>query len=255
MRSTNRQPSALWQPKLRRRHKTARRCTRSAWLFVGSTPSVTTKVHMARNLSNSLRAERFVLRSRLCGTGLQHRQHRERQRSHVVSQVPARATAAAKQVPQFENFFVDAQAGLGDLFGFAAALEHFFPVAFQVRPTKLAAISGPVVVGAPAVAAQNTKPDVAEQFAQGHRVAQRMNKEKYHAGRGGDPQPAFLAVFFPAGLVGVLDLGLTHRLFGFFIGRRQSGADFLFEVGHRAQRHRRVKNRFGNFFDAAFADA
>ena len=47
MRSTNRQPPSLWQPKAFFRHNTPRRSSRSAWLFVGSTPSVTTNRHKA----------------------------------------------------------------------------------------------------------------------------------------------------------------------------------------------------------------
>src|SRR5207248_2955794 len=47
MRSTKRQPSALWQPKDVLRHSTPLRSSRSAWLLVGSTPSLTTKRHRA----------------------------------------------------------------------------------------------------------------------------------------------------------------------------------------------------------------
>ena len=40
-------PRALWVPKERLRHRTKARISRSAWLLVGSTPSVSTKVQSA----------------------------------------------------------------------------------------------------------------------------------------------------------------------------------------------------------------
>ncbi len=45
IRSTNRLPDSLCVPNDFRRHKTARRNARSAWLFVGSTPSIWLNVH------------------------------------------------------------------------------------------------------------------------------------------------------------------------------------------------------------------
>jgi hypothetical protein len=44
MRSAKRPPRSLWEPKFFLRHRTKARSSRSAWLFVGSTSSLSTKV-------------------------------------------------------------------------------------------------------------------------------------------------------------------------------------------------------------------
>ena len=64
-RSTNRQPSALREPKHRLRHSTAGRNARSAALLVGSTPSTRLNVHSASHWSSSSRLKLAILGYRL----------------------------------------------------------------------------------------------------------------------------------------------------------------------------------------------
>lgn len=76
--SAKRSPRLLWVPNERRRQSTKARSSRSAWLFVGSTPSRSTKVHSSRRGSPCSRAaprrcgrsgRRAARRKRTCGPG------------------------------------------------------------------------------------------------------------------------------------------------------------------------------------------
>lgn len=64
-----------------------------------------------------------------------------------------------------------------------------------------------------------------------------------------------LAVFLPAGFIQVLHRRVANGRRGLGVRHRQGGADFLFQVGHRAQRDRHAEDVFTNLFDAAFAQA
>ena len=96
---------------------------------------------------------------------------------------------------------------------------------------------------------------VAQQSRQTQSTAFGMDDEDGDVRRGRRPQPAQFAPEFPTRLVGKLHVGFSHRFQGFLMSGRQGSADFLFEIGHRAQRDRHAEDRLGNFLDAPFADA
>src|SRR5271155_5195253 len=69
------------------------------------------------------------------------------------------------------------------------------------------------------------------------------------------PQPTQLAPEFPTRLVGELHVRLPHRYERFLMSGRQSSADFLFEIRHRAQQKRYAEKGLGDFLDTTFTDA
>jgi site-specific DNA recombinase len=124
-----------------------------------------------------------------------------------------------------------------------------------VGPAHLPLQQGHVVVGPPAVAAQDAAQGRTDQLTQGGHVPQQVDEEHRHGLRGRHPQPALAAGLLPAGLIGVLDRRLPHRLQGLLVGRRQRRADLLLQVGDRPQRHRGVEDGLGDFLHAALTEA
>src|SRR5690242_20498201 len=120
-------------------------------------------------------------------------------------------------MPDLENAFVNLQARLSDLFGFAATVEHFLPVAFEMGPAHLTPQDRHLIVSSPAIAAHDAAQGRAEQFSQGNGIAKRVDEESDNLRRGRHPQPAFLTRLFPAGLINVLDWRFLHGLQSFLM--------------------------------------
>jgi hypothetical protein len=118
--------------------------------------------------------------------------------------------AAAKEMPRLEDATLKVQEALGPRFGPAAgtaAIPLLFDVALDVSPAELSPIERPLVVNAPAIAAQNADHRLAEQMTKSLEIPQRMNGEDGEPSGRGRPEPTLLAVLFPAGLVDLLDRG------------------------------------------------
>ena len=123
-----------------------------------------------------------------------------------------------------------------------------------VRPTELAPVERPLVVGCPAVG-DGEAGLRGEQVGEGRVVATRVDAEEHRFRRRRHPQPAFLAGFLPPRLVQPLhrrlvDLGADRPVDRFERGRRGP-----FEVRDRAQADRQGEDGFQRLLDVAFAQA
>jgi hypothetical protein len=182
----------------------------------------------------------------------------EHQGRNAVIELLTRESAAAKEMPRLEDAMLKVQKSLGPPFGptaGTAAIPLLFDVALDVGPAELPPVQRPLVVDAPAIAAQDADHRLAEQMTKGFEIAQRMDGEDDDPSGGGRPEPTLLAVLFPAGLVDMLDGGGGDRGFGLLMDRGQGGTGFLFQVGDRPQSDRRIEELVGDFLNAPFADA
>ena len=157
--------------------------------------------------------------------------------------------------PILEQHARQRQQVLADPPAYARSLGQGPEIANQMRPTQLSPAVGQHLVDTPAVADHNAGDDRAQQRLQTGQAAAGMDHEGGHCGRGRHPQPATLAGLAPTGLVGVLDLGDPHGLYGLVMGRGQRLAHLFFQVADATQGHRHVKDRLGDLLDAAAADA
>ncbi len=255
MRSTKRQPTTLLQPKLRRRHNTARRTRRSMKLFVGSTPSTRAKVHNADSRFSRF-TQNFATRSVVAQTAFDERfAEASLERRNEFLEPASCDRASLERVPRREQVPDDAKPAATHEGTWAAAVDNFSQVPFQMCPAQLAALLGHLQINMPAIAMHNAFDVLAENGFQPQGTAFGVDDEHRHTHRRRRPQPAQFAPQFPTRLVGVLDPGLTHRLQGLAMRRLQRGTHFLFQVRHRPQRDRRCEDRVGDVLDAPLADA
>jgi hypothetical protein len=145
--STKRQPASLVQPKLRRRHSTARRIRRSLGLFVGSTPSTVAKFHNADS-----RAIRFsqnfatVASSPNAPASSVWPQRRDRGAQPLTVD-----RAGLEGVPGHEQFADDPESAAAHKSAGAAAFGNFAEVPFQGGPAQLPPLFGHLQIHVPAV--------------------------------------------------------------------------------------------------------
>ena len=141
------------------RHNTPRRSSRSTWLLVGSTPSVTTKRHTAG--SNPSRLAQNV-------AAFVSAQRRPRQQQPVPAAAPGRPAAAASCRPVDRRRrgtdatprtrrTPPAAAPAQRRRRAARAIDQLLEVAFEMRPAHLAAERRQPAVDAPAVAAHQCR--------------------------------------------------------------------------------------------------
>ena len=158
-------------------------------------------------------------------------------------------------MPRGEEFFDNSKSSVAHKNTRAAQVDDLLEVAFQVRPTKLTAFLGYLQVNIPAITVQDAVDFFAQERRQAQSAAFGVDDKHRHVGRGRGPQPTQFAPQFPTGLVGKFDFGLPNRFERFLMSRRQGGADFLFEIGDRAQSDRGAKQIGGQLLDITFAQA
>jgi hypothetical protein len=173
----------------------------------------------------------------------------------VGLQFCSRRSPFLKGMPRGKDLFDDLQPSSADPDAGTGTINDLLKIAFQVGPANLATCRGNASVGSPTITAQDALDFRPQEGLQAQGAALAVNHERYHGRRGCRPQPAQLARQFPTGLIRVLDFCRPDRRQGFVVRRRQRGTYLLFQVGHRAQRHRSIEHGRGNLFDAAFADA
>ena len=81
------------------------------------------------------------------------------------------------------------------------------------------------------IAVQDAVDFLAQERGQTQRAAFGVDDEDGDVRGRRRPQPTQFAPPFPTCLVGELQVGFAHRLESFLMGRRDGGADFLFEIG------------------------
>src|SRR5208337_5259788 len=211
IRSTNRHPAALWQPKAFFRHSTPKRRMRSTWLFVGSTPSIEANNHnagySAKRLAQKVAALESAQEQPCSKTPLEF----ARNRLQPGLQPRSVQFAAAERPPVGEQAFHGIQTHPANCFSGSSSIDQLLKIAFQVGPADLAQVQWQLVVDRPTVATDDAGDCLAQQGLKAREISPEVNHEKGHRRGRRAPEPAFVPLLFPTGLVRVLHRGLTDR--------------------------------------------
>jgi hypothetical protein len=187
---------------------TAPRRPRSAWLLVGSTPSVWVNVHRAGHRLRRFRAKsRWYLVRGLFRAACSSRVRSFSWSGAVCPLEPGPVAVALEPLPGLEQVVRDHEAGVSEVFLFAHAFAVGGEVAQEVGPAELPLDGFEVVVAAPAVRADDAGEALAEQRPGLERVPAGRDPEHRGPAREHAPQGAAAAGGLPAGLVDVDDLG------------------------------------------------
>src|SRR5437867_964846 len=151
-------------------------------------------------------------------------------RLQFSSQRAATATTA-EQGPFLEQDGGRGQTRFAVFLAGAAKIDQLLEVALQVGPADLPAAQPDALIDPPAVTNDDALDLAAEQGEETSGAAAGMNEVTGHLGRGGEPQPAFLAGLFPTGFIHVLDLGVTDGFLGLGVSGLQGRTHFGFEAG------------------------
>ena len=162
--------------------------------------------------------------------------------------------AAAERPPVGEQAFHDIQTHPANCFSGSSSIDQLLKVAFQVGPTDLAQVQRQLVVDRPAVATDDAGDRLAQQGLKAREISPEVNHEKGHCRGRRAPEPAFVPLLLPTGLVRVLHRGLTDRRLSLLIGTGQGSTRLPFQRGDRAQGGRHLEDRPDDLFHTPSAD-
>ena len=162
--------------------------------------------------------------------------------------------AAAERPPVGEQAFHDIQTHPANCFSGSSSIDQLLKVAFQVGPTDLAQVQRQLVVDRPAVATDDAGDRLAQQGLKAREISPEVNHEKGHRRGRRAPEPAFVPLLFPTGLVRVLHRGLTDRRLSLLIRTGQGSTRLSFQRGDRAQGGRHLEDRPDDLFHTPSAD-
>ena len=162
--------------------------------------------------------------------------------------------AAAERPPVGEQAFHDIQTHPANCFSGSSSIDQLLKVAFQVGPADLAQVQRQLVVDRPAVATDDAGDRLAQQGLKAREISPEVNHEKGHRRGRRAPEPAFVPLLFPTGLVRVLHRGLTDRRLSLLIGTGQGSTRLPFQRGDRAQGGRYLEDRLDDLFHTPSAD-
>src|SRR6266542_1539318 len=179
---------------------TAPRWPRSAWLLVGSTPSVWVKLQSAGTVQEVLRELPVVLGSRALASGvLEERAELVLERGGLGLETGPVAVLLV-DVPGGEEVVGDLEAVVAELFLVGHAFAVGGEVSDQVGPAELSLARVEVVVAAPAVGADDPGEALAEQHPRLGRVAAGRDPEDRGSAGQRAPQCPPAAGGLPPGL-------------------------------------------------------
>ena len=162
--------------------------------------------------------------------------------------------AAAERPPVGEQAFHDIQTHPANCFSGSSSIDQLLKVAFQVGPTDLAQVQRQLVVDRPAVATDDAGDRLAQQGLKAREISPEVNHEKGHCRGRRAPEPAFVPLLLPTGLVRVLHRGLTDRRLSLLIRTGQGSTRLPFQRGDRAQGGRHLEDRPDDLFHTPSAD-
>ena len=110
------------------------------------------------------------------------------------------------------------------------------------------------LVGAVAVANQDTRKITAQQGTHAVAIAVVADQEDGQVSRNADPQPSLARLLFPGSLVSMNHGRLAELRVGFGNGPGNGGADLLFATRDCSQRDRHVERRTQEFFRLPFTE-
>jgi len=171
-------------------------------------------------------------------------------RGRVQSGLQARSVefTAAKCPPVGEQAFHDLQTYPANCFSGSSSINELLKITFQVSPADLPQVQGQLAVSRPAVATDNAGDRLAQEGLQALKAAPQVNhKAGCRRGRS-RPQPAFLPLLAPAGLVGVLHWGLTDRCLSLPIRTGQGGTRLGFQRRDGTQGGRHLEDGLDDLF-------
>ena len=162
--------------------------------------------------------------------------------------------AAAERPPVGEQAFHDLQTHPANRFSGSSSIDQLLKVALQVGPADLTQFQRQLAVDRPAIATDDAVDRLAQQGLKALEVSSQVNHEEGHRRGRRRPEPAFLPLLAPAGLVGVLHRGVTDRRLGLLVRRGQGGTRLRFERDDGAQGDRHLEDGLDDLFHAASAD-
>ena len=156
--------------------------------------------------------------------------------------------AAAERPPVREQAFHDLQTHSADRFSGSSSIDQLLKVAFQVGPADLTQFQRQLAVDRPAIATDDPVDRLAQQGLKPLEVPSQVDHEKGHCRGRRSPEPAFLPLLAPAGLVGVLHRGLADCLLNLVIRPGQGVTRLGFQRDHGPQGGRHLEDRLDDLF-------
>ena len=161
--------------------------------------------------------------------------------------------AAAERPPVGKQAFHDLQAHPSDCVSGPSSIDQLLKVALEVSPTDLPQFQGQLAISRPAVATDDAGDRLAQEGLKARKTPPEVDHEQGRRRRRRRPQPAPLACFTPAGLVGVLHRRVPDFLLDLLICAGQGGTGLGFQGDHGPQRDRHLEDGLDDLFDGSTA--